>query len=133
MYDIKFIAVDFDMTLSMNEGNFPECANPSEGFEVLKEFQNLGGKVILWTCREEEPLQMAIDFCKKQGLEFDAINEQLPEQIQIGKMHGHKCTSRKLFADLYIDDKDPRSLTYGIDWELIRTMIIDLNIALRAA
>lgn len=38
--------------------------------------------------------------CKNNGLEFDAVNDNLPEIIDI---YGEN--SRKITADLYIDDK----------------------------
>lgn len=133
MFNIKYVGCDFDSTLCMNEKNFPICANPSEGFEVLKEFQARGGKVILWTCREGKALQMAEDYCESQGLKLDAVNKQMQEQIDLAKAKGLECSSNKIYCDMYIDDKDPRSLMYGIDWQLIRTMIIDHNTALQAA
>lgn len=133
MFNIKNIAVDFDQTLCMNEKNYPVCAYPSNGFKVLIDFQALGGKVILWTCREGHALEMAHNFCIENGLTPDAINEQLPEQVQQGKMQGFACTSRKIFADMYIDDKNPRSLATGIDWDFIRYAIINNNAAVKAA
>lgn len=133
MYSIKYLGCDIDSTLIMNEHNFPVCANPSEGFEVLKDFQAKGGKVIFWTCREGEALQMAVDYCKSLGLYPDAVNENLREQIALAEAKNLKCGSRKIYCDMYIDDKDPRALMYGIDWNLIRVMIIDYNTALQAA
>jgi hypothetical protein len=133
MFNIKYVGVDFDSTLCMNEENFPICGKPSKGFEVLKKFRTYGGKVILWTCREGKALQMAVDYCASQGLILDAVNEPMPEQVQFAIAKGLECSSRKIFCDMYIDDKDPRALMEGIDWELIRSMILDLNVATSAA
>ena len=43
--------------------------------------------------------------CAEQGLIFDAVNENLPDMIE--KFGGD---SRKIFADVYIDDKALRIL-----------------------
>lgn len=58
-------------------------------------------KVILWTCREGEYLKSAIKYCRKHGLEFDAINDNIRENIEYWKNN-----SRKVFANYYIDDKN---------------------------
>ena len=62
-----------------------------------------GHKIILWTNRgdndEYKVLTEAIDWCQSKGLEFDAINENLPDQKKIS---GY---SPKIMADYYIDDK----------------------------
>lgn len=97
----KIIAVDFDGTLCQNR--WPEIGRPNlELINTLKlakkEFQV---KVILWTCRRDDLLTDAIAFCKELGLEFDAVNENLPEVIEW--MHGD---SRKIYANLYIDDRN---------------------------
>ena len=95
----KIYAVDFDGTLC--ENTWPEIGKPNYLLiQTLKALRKKGNKVILWTCRTRDLLEEAIDWCKKQGLEFDAINENLPEMIgQFGS------ESRKVFADVYIDDK----------------------------
>ena len=57
----------------------------------------------MWTNRgdnEEYPvLTEAIEWCKEKGLEFDTVNENLPDQK---KLSG---PSPKIMADFYIDDK----------------------------
>ena len=46
-------------------------------------------------------LEDAVSWCRKYGLEFDAINDNLPESI---KCYGNN--SRKVDADFYIDDRN---------------------------
>ena len=41
-----------------------------------------------------------MEWCHAQGLEFDAVNEPLPEQVA---RWGND--TRKVYADFYIDDK----------------------------
>lgn len=94
------IAVDFDGTLC--EDKWPEIGAPNEElFSYLKlQQRRYGVRLILWTCRSGERLQNAVNFCSKHGLEFDAVNENLPDVIE---MYGDN--TRKISADIYIDDK----------------------------
>ena len=92
-------AVDFDGTLSL--GHYPEIGAPNLPlFDFLRREQYKGGKVILWTCRSGRLLKEAVAFCNSRDLHFDAINENLPENI---KKYGGDA--RKVNADYYIDDK----------------------------
>lgn len=98
------IAVDFDGTIT-KESKWPELGEPNMPFinELIRR-RNNGDKLILWTCRNGDLLQAAINFCKTFGLEFDAVNENLPEIIET---YGG---SRKIFADLYVDGKAVKTL-----------------------
>lgn len=93
------IAVDFDGTLCRD--CYPQigAANlPLIGY--LKEQQRQGAKLILWTCRCNETLKEAVLWCKGYGLSFDAVNQNLAENIV-----EYGTDSRKVFADIYIDDR----------------------------
>ena len=93
------IAVDFDGTLC--EDAFPEIGMPNIYLiEALKSHQKNGDKLILWTCRCGEYLDKAIEWCKEQGLIFDAINKNVPDVVAKYGEGGPK-----VFADLYIDDR----------------------------
>ena len=94
----KIIAVDFDGTLC--EAKWPDIGEPNEELiTYLLAEQAKGAKLILWTCRTEEKLQQAIDWCKEHGLVFDATNENVPEIVE-----AFDGESRKIFANEYIDD-----------------------------
>lgn len=89
----------FDGTITKCS-RFPEIGEPRVEFiEWLKAQKAEGAKLILWTCRVGKLLDEAVEFCRKQGLEFDAINENLPEIVE--KFGGD---TRKIFANKYIDD-----------------------------
>lgn len=97
------IAVDFDGTIATDR--FPNIGEPVFfAIECLRKFKEVGHKLILWTCREDSPerkyLTEAVEFCRSHGVEFDAINENTPDSPYnlLGK-------SRKVYADIYIDDK----------------------------
>lgn len=95
----KIIAVDFDGTLCKNA--WPNIGPANEDvIEYIKECKSQGDKIILWTCRCDERLEEALRWCKVQGLEFDAVNNNVPEAI--ARFGGD---SRKIYADEYIDDK----------------------------
>ena len=88
------IAVDFDGTLS--NGHYPHIGQPNKPlFDALIKLKAQGHTIVLWNCREDIQLQQAVDWCKEQGLEFDAVNENV---TWIG------FYSRKVCADVYIDD-----------------------------
>ena len=92
-------AVDFDGTLS--RGRWPELGEPNKIlFNFLIEKQNEGARVILYTCRNGEQLEVAVKYCRDYGLEFDAVNENLPELIEL-----YGGDTRKINADFYIDDR----------------------------
>lgn len=93
------IAVDFDGTLC--HGNWPDIREPNiRLINKLLKLQRKGYKIILWTCREGEPLHQAIEWCKDFNLVFNAINDNLPE---IKELYGNN--SRKISCDIYIDDR----------------------------
>lgn len=98
--DYKIIAVDFDGTLCENK--WPEIGEPNkELIAYLKERQAAGDKLVLWTCRVGEILDNAVAWSTEQGIIFDAVNENLPEVLEL--MGGD---TRKVFANEYIDDRN---------------------------
>lgn len=97
--DYKIIAVDFDGTLCYS--SWPDVGEPNKDLiDYLKEWRRLGNKLILWTCRAGEALDLAVSWCASLDLEFDAVNDNLPEIVEL---YGNN--SRKITCDLYIDDR----------------------------
>ena len=93
-------AIDFDGTLCINE--YPNIGQPIYKTIIFcKERKAEGHTLILWTCRSGKHLDEAVAWCKGHGLTFDAVNENLPEMIEL---FDNDC--RKVFADYYIDDKN---------------------------
>ena len=122
---IHVVAVDYDGTLTI-ENAYPAVGTPNvKAIEILKRFRKAGGKVILWTLRTNKYLSDAISSMKSLGLEFDAVNEDLPEAKEKWLLEHPDCgSSNKAFADMYIDDRDPRALVNGIDWDLIEELLL---------
>ena len=97
----KIIAVDFDGTLFDTEWPSIIREPNTELIDWLNHRKAYHeDRIILWTCRCGKDLEVAVNACAEQGLIFDAVNENLPDIIE--KFGGD---SRKIFADIYIDDK----------------------------
>lgn len=124
--NIGIIAVDFDCTLTLDDNNYPECGRPNiEAIKLMKEFRAQGGKLILWTCRYGDALEKAVSMCSMYGLSFDAVNDNLPEQsAKWRSSHPDAIMSRKIYADMYLDDKDVRAIVRGgVDWNAVSLVL----------
>ena len=108
------IAVDFDGTIV--EHAYPKIGKPVPfAVDVLKKLQQEEHHtLVLWTVREGNLLQEAIEYCEKQGLKFYAVNKNYPEE-ETGN------TPRKLMADIFIDDKNIGGLP---EWGIIYKTIL---------
>jgi hydroxymethylpyrimidine pyrophosphatase-like HAD family hydrolase len=93
------IAVDFDGTIVEHE--YPKIGKEKLfAFQTLKELEKRGARIILWTFRTGKDLEDAVSFCSQNGVEFYAVNRSYPEEVQ------DETVSRKIDADIYIDDKN---------------------------
>jgi hypothetical protein len=98
LLDKKTIAIDFDGCLCKDE--YPNIGAPiAETIERYFAERAQGAHVILWTSRHGASLHEALTWCSNQGIVFDAVNENLPELIEL---YGD---TRKVSADEYWDDK----------------------------
>ena len=110
------IAVDFDGTIV--EHKYPEIGKEKPfAIQTLKRLQSERHMLILWTVREGKLLDEAVDFCRKRGLEFYAVNANNPDEQ---KKDNQTTPCRKLRADLYIDDCNIGKLP---DWGAIYEMV----------
>ena len=108
------IAVDFDGTIVTHE--YPNIGKELPfAVETLRQLQRDGHKIILWSVREGQLLEEAIEWCRARGLEFYASNKDYPEETRQDKHY-----SRKLKAELFIDDRNLGGLP---DWGTIYRMI----------
>lgn len=97
--EFQIVAVDFDGTLCSD--CYPHIGAPNQPLiDQLISWKTDHKKLILWTCRAGQALSEAISWCYEHGLNFDAINENLPEIIA-----KYGSDSRKITADIYIDDR----------------------------
>lgn len=74
----RAIAIDFDGCICQSK--YPEIGKPNwHVIEEAKKEQAAGAGLILWTCRAGKELDAAIAACKEWGLNFDTVNQSLPE------------------------------------------------------
>ena len=108
------IAVDFDGTIV--EHRYPKIGEEIPfATETLKILAQERHKLILWTVREGELLEEAIEWCRQRGVFFYSVNKDYLEEEK-----SHNGFSRKLKADLFIDDRNLGGLP---DWGTIYQMI----------
>ena len=113
MLNVLTIAVDFDGTIVENK--YPQIGKPIMfALESLKKLQEEGHLLILWTYRSGKELDNAVEFCKKNGINFYAVNKSYPEEVF------DDSQSRKIQADIFIDDRNIGGL---IGWgEIYQTL-----------
>ncbi|MCM8536578.1 MAG: hypothetical protein NE334_11630 [Lentisphaeraceae bacterium] len=92
------IAIDFDGTCV--EEKYPAIGREKAGCsQTLKALVRRNHKLILWTCREGDKLQEAVEWFEDREILLVGINET-PLRDDFREERG-----RKAFANLYIDDK----------------------------
>lgn len=93
------IAVDFDGVIVSDA--YPAIGKPN--LDMISKLKDLSKEntLILWTCRNNEKLDEALSFCEKHGLKFDYVNENADSTLE----KYDYIDSRKITADIYLDDK----------------------------
>lgn len=100
------VAVDFDGILCTNK--FPEIGLPNyDMISLIRRLIDKGHEVILWTTRNGDELEAAVDWCERFGLHFCSVNEPAPSNDKEYRTK-YPTQSRKVYADLYIDDHNPQ-------------------------
>lgn len=110
------IAVDFDGTLCENE--WPGIGETKwDTVQALIAARAAGARLILWTNRVGPRLAEAVEWCRQRELEFDAVNENLPEVLA-----AFVTDCRKVYADIYLDDRAAQPSTAVLEqlWETAR-------------
>lgn len=93
------IAIDFDGTL--HDGEWPNIGQPAWcAADVMRKLKADGHYLIIWTCREGKQLAEAVNWLLEQDMPFDRVNDNEPSSTAF---FGNN--SRKVNADLYVDDK----------------------------
>lgn len=108
------IAVDFDGTIV--EHRYPAIGKEIPyAIDTLKRLQADRHQLILWTAREGQLLEDAVRFCHDRGLDFYAINSDVPNDSW-----KDNSPTRKLKVDMFIDDRNIGGLP---DWSVMYEMI----------
>ena len=106
------IAVDFDGTIVQHK--YPEIGSEIPfATATIRRLIEEQHQVILWTVRQGQLLQDAVDWCKEHGIEFYAVNKSYPEEEA-------NSGYAKVNAELFIDDRNLGGLP---DWGNIYRMI----------
>lgn len=121
------IAVDFDGTIV--EHRYPSIGKELPfAIETLRKLAAEGHRLILWTVREGQCLDEAVEFCRNRGLEFYAVNRDYPEEDK----ETNSSFTRKIKADLWIDDRNLGGLPdWGTIYEMIRNDLTYEDLMLR--
>ena len=115
------IAIDFDGTCVTHA--FPNVGKEIGAVGVIKALVNKGHKIILFTMRDLEYLTPAVAWFEKNDIPLYGINDN----------PGAKwSTSRKVYADMYIDDMAlgiPLKMDYNksnrpfVDWTGVESLL----------
>lgn len=109
------IAVDFDGTIV--EHRYPEIGKERPfATATLRKLIEDGHRLILWSVREGELLDQAVEWCKKRGVVFYAVNRDFDEDTP----ERNSSYSRKLKVQMFIDDRNVGGLP---DWGAIYQII----------
>lgn len=109
------IGIDFDGTIV--EHRYPEIGKERPfATATLRKLIEDGHKLILWSVREGALLEEAVEWCRKRGVVFYAVNRDYDEDDP----EHNKNYSRKLKVQLFIDDRNIGGLP---DWGTIYTLI----------
>ena len=121
-YDKLTIAIDFDGTIV--EDGYPGIGKPRLfAFETLRKLQEDGHRLILWTYRSGRKLDEAVSFCNDNGIDFFAVNKSFDEEEY------DDTKSRKIYADLFIDDRNiGGAMGWGEIYQLITNEIPNIKI-----
>lgn len=100
----KIIAIDFDGVIVSDK--YPEIGTPN--IDIINKLKDLykNNTLILWTCRNGDKLEEALKFCDKYNLKFHHVNENCDAVLE----KYDYIDSRKITADIYVDDKGVTTL-----------------------
>lgn len=105
------LAIDYDQTLDCTPWPGVGLITPAAKV-VMRLLAEEGHKLIIWTCRSERALEDALANLRRQDVPYDYANQNCPEII--AEWGG--SDSRKIFADLYLDDRAALLQPGGINW-----------------
>jgi hypothetical protein len=115
----KYIAIDFDDTIATD--GYPEIGELKLFADVvIRKIKEHGGQIAIWTCREGEDEIKVKKFLEEHNIPWDVFNEPFPDIVE--QFNG---SGRKIFADVYIDDKGIHTVGKGIHWTDIHNRLFE--------
>jgi len=97
--DCQFFAVDFDGTIAKDSNGYPAPGTTNDDvIAAMRKFwyESIQHRIILWTCRHDDALSIALQFMRENKIPYDYVNEN-PHW---------EGGSRKVFAHAYLDDRN---------------------------
>ena len=105
------ITVDFDNTCALED--FPLVgADVPYAVETLKRLASNGVKLILWTCRQNEQLNDAVEWCRRNDIPLFGVDEDPHPDETLASLYG---IPRKIIGDFNIDDRNLGCPTIDIE------------------
>lgn len=111
------LAIDFDNTIT-SSNSYPHI----EGLKpfaqkYIDKLAREGYYIIIWTCRSGEAQELAKQFLIDNAIVFHQINQHHPTLVEF-----YRNDTRKISADIYIDDKGLEDLpaSWAGIYELIK-------------
>lgn len=117
------VAVDFDGTIVTHQ--YPEIGLPVPGaIEWMKKWVEAGARIILFTMRDGEELDQAVEYLRGHDVPLFGINDNPDQYAWTG--------SRKVYAKKYVDDAGHgcplRDAVDGsrphVDWAVIGPVVL---------
>jgi hypothetical protein len=112
------LALDFDDTIAHND--WPNIGAIRDGAkEAINQLHEDGHYIIINTCRFGDKQHEAESFLYHHRIRYNAINKHNPQNIL-----DFQNDTRKISADVYVDDKNLDSVLHGLpEWSEIYRMI----------
>jgi hydroxymethylpyrimidine pyrophosphatase-like HAD family hydrolase len=108
------LAIDFDGTIC--DLAYPEVGKVKYRAQYyINELYKKGFGIVINTCREGKALAKALEFLDEEGFLYDYYNANFPHLID-----EYQADTRKISADVYIDDKNLSVIEDGMpQWKTI--------------
>jgi hypothetical protein len=113
------LAIDFDGTIVFNDYPHIGLLKPNVKDVINDLYDNHNCEILIWTCRENIYLEEAKNFLIENNIKFHQINKNSDYVLNLW----NDCDCRKIFADLYIDDKGVYS-PIDLNWLDIKEKIL---------
>jgi hypothetical protein len=105
-YEQIIIAIDFDDTLY---DFHKDGSTYNQMIELTKELKKINCFIVIWTANQDVTLIKS--YLKENEIPYDLINEDPQQSLDFWANRG-KLPSRKIFANVYVDDRGGLEQTF---------------------
>lgn len=93
------LAIDFDGTIV--DDRYPQIGNlRKDAAETIQQLHADGHYIIIWSCRTDRKKYEMMDYLVQNDIPYHQINKSNPDNVA-----KYGIDTRKVYADVYIDDK----------------------------